>query len=164
MAIPRYQPTTDPFSPLFEGFMTPWWGGGMGRMEPMLRAPQADVIESENDIRVEVEMPGLHPEDVDVSLEGNLLTISGEKREERTEGDERSTWHLSERRFGRFSRAFVLPRDVEQDQIQAQFEHGVLRVTIPKSERARRRRIEIRGGNGNDHSQREDARTSRQEK
>ena len=72
----------------------------------------------------------------------------GEKRQERSEDDERNRWHLSERRYGRFSRSFVLPRDVESDRIEARFEHGVLRVTVPKSEKARRRRIEIQGEDG----------------
>src|SRR5690606_15026177 len=79
-------------------------------------------------------------------LENNILTISGEKRQDREESDEKHRWHLSERRYGQFSRSFVLPRDVEQDNIEATFENGVLRVVIPKSERARRRKIEIRGG------------------
>ncbi len=91
-----------------------------------------------------------------------MLTISGEKQEERREGDENSTWHLSERRYGRFSRSFVLPRDVEQDRIQARFENGVLQVTIPKSERARRRRIEIRSGSGNGQTPWVEAKTGRE--
>jgi HSP20 family protein len=83
---------------------------------------------------------------VEVSLENNVLTIDGEKKAEREEGKE-NRWHLSERRYGRFTRSFVLPRDVEQERIAASFEHGVLTVTIPKSERARPRRIEVRAGN-----------------
>lgn len=148
MAITRFQPTTnDLWSPLWENFFGPAAGGS--RMSSLLRAPAADVIETEHDIRVVAEMPGLKPENVDVSLEGNVLTLNGEKREERTEGDENDRYHLSERRYGQFSRSFVLPRDVEQDQIEARFENGVLSVTIPKSEKARRRRIEIQsGGNG----------------
>ena len=131
---------------MLEGLMTPW--EGMGRMEGMLRVPDADVMETENEIRVVAELPGLKAEDIDLSLENNVLTIRGEKREERSEGDERNTWHLSERRYGRFSRSFVLPREVEQERIEARFEDGVLTVTIPKSETARRRRIEITSGDG----------------
>lgn len=161
MAINRYQPTADLFSPLFENFFTPMWGG-TNRISNMLRAPEADVIETENELRVEVEMPGLAPENVDVSLEGNVLTISGEKQEQRQEGDEQNTWHLSERRYGRFTRSFVLPRDVEQEQIQAHFENGVLSVTIPKSERARRRRIEIQAGGGDGQTRRVEASSASQ--
>jgi HSP20 family protein len=146
MAIMQYQPTTDVFGPLFENFFAPFTG--TNRLSGMLRTPPADVVETESEIRVMVELPGLRPEDVSVDLENNVLTIRGEKTEERTEGDERNTWHLAERRYGSFTRSFVLPRDVEQDQIQANFENGVLTVSIPKSEKARRRRIEIRSGNG----------------
>ena len=68
-----------------------------------------------------------------------------EKREERTEGQE-GRYHLAERRWGTFTRSFVLPRDVDADNIQASFEDGVLTVSIPKSEKARRRKIDV-GGN-----------------
>jgi HSP20 family protein len=105
-------------------------------------------MESKDDIRVMLELPGMRPEDVEVNLEDNVLTISGEKKEEREEEDQESRWHLSERRYGRFSRSFVLPRDVEQEKIQARFENGVLNVTIPKSEKAKPRRINVQGGDG----------------
>jgi HSP20 family protein len=144
MALTQYRPSVDLFRPLFEDFVfTPRGSGGS-----LLRAPDSDVLETENEIRVSLEMPGMKAEDIDIGLENNILTIRGEKREEREDSDERSTWHLSERRYGQFSRSFVLPRDVEADGIQAHFEDGVLRVRIPKSERARRRRIEVQGGDG----------------
>jgi HSP20 family protein len=142
MAITPYRASTDLFRPIFDEFLGSGWGGrmaGMGR----LGAPRADVVETEDEIRVVVELPGMTAEDIDLDLENNVLTISGEKQEERDEGDE-NTWHLSERRYGKFSRSFVLPRDVKQDRIEASFENGVLQVTVPKSEKARRRRIEIR--------------------
>ncbi len=136
----------DLFGSMLEGLVAP--REGTGRMDGLLRVPDADVMETEGEIRVVAELPGLKAEDIDLSLENNVLTIRGEKREERSESDERNTWHLSERRYGRFSRSFVLPREVEQDRIEARFEDGVLTVTIPKSETARRRRIEITGGDG----------------
>jgi HSP20 family protein len=134
----------DPFGGLFENFMGPL--APFSRGASMARSFDADVVEREGDIRVMVEMPGLTPDDISVDLEANVLTISGEKRESRQEGDERDTWHLNERRYGRFSRSFVLPRGVDSDRVQARFENGVLTVTVPKSEQARRRRIEISGG------------------
>lgn len=147
MTITPYRPTSDLFRPMLEDFMTPMRGWG-GRLGGMLQAPEADLVETENEIRVVVELPGMKPEDVNVDLENNVLTISGEKHEERTEGSEKDTWHLSERRYGRFSRSFVLPREVEHDRIQASYADGVLNVTIPKSEQARRRRIQIQNGGG----------------
>ena len=135
---------SDPFDQLFNNV----FGGTGGRTggAAVMRAPETDVVETEREIRVVTEMPGLKREDIDVDVENNVLTIRGEKREERTEGQE-GRYHLSERRYGTFSRSFVLPRDVEADAIQASFEDGVLTVTVPKSEKARRRRVEI-GSNG----------------
>jgi HSP20 family protein len=103
-------------------------------------------VETEREIRVITEMPGLKRENIELDVENNVLTIRGEKREERTEGQE-GRFHLSERRYGTFTRSFVLPSSVDAEHIQASFEDGVLRVTIPKSERALKRRIEV-GGEG----------------
>ena len=143
MAITRYQPSTDLLRPFFDDFITPF-----GRMGSSMRVPDTDVIERENEIQVVCELPGMNPNEVELSLENNVLTISGEKHEERQQGGEGDTFHLSERRWGRFSRSFVLPREVDAEQISALFENGVLTVTIPKSEKARRRRIDIKAGNG----------------
>jgi HSP20 family protein len=139
MAVKRYQPAPDLFRPFLDDVFGPFQ-----RMGSSMRVPDTDVVERENEIRVTTELPGMNAEDIELSLENNVLTISGEKKEEREEEGE--TYHLAERRWGRFSRSFVLPREVEQDKIQAQFQDGVLTVTIPKSERARRRRIEVQGG------------------
>lgn len=143
MAVTQYHPTSDVFGPLVEEFFRP--AGGRG----MLRAPEADVIETMNEIHVFLDAPGLAPDEIEISMENNVLTVSGERKPSWS-GDEdgaRLTWHLAERRYGKFSRSFVLPRDVDQERIAARFENGVLAVTIPKSERARRRRIEVQGGN-----------------
>lgn len=146
MAISQYRPSSDPFDRLFENLLGST--GGYNRGGSLMRAPATDVIENETGIRVVAELPGLTSDDIELDLENNVLTIRGEKSEERTEGDEQQgTYHLAERRYGTFSRSFVLPRDVDPDGIQAQFDNGVLTIQIPKSEKARRRRIEIGGGN-----------------
>lgn len=147
MAVTPYHPATDLFRPLFEDVFGPNRGTG-SRMSDLLRVPDSDVEETENEIHVSVELPGMKPEDIHLDLENNVLTISGEKQESSEGGGAGHTWHLSERRYGKFTRTFVLPRDVEADRIDADFENGVLRVTIPKSERARRRRIEVRNAGG----------------
>lgn len=133
----------DPIDQLFTNFLGGRQGNGGASL---MRAPETDVVETEREIRVVAEMPGLKRDNIEIDVENNVLTIRGEKREERTEGQE-GRWHLAERRYGTFSRSFVLPRDVDSDSIQATFEDGVLTVVVPKSEKARRRRIEI-GGNG----------------
>ncbi len=144
MVTTTFRPTTDMFRFLFDDVMAPTFGG---RGADLLRTPNADVVETTEDLRVTLELPGMRPEDIEVNLEHNVLTISGEKKEARTEGEEERRWHLSELRYGRFSRSFMMPRDVEQDAIQASFENGVLNVVVPKSERVKPRRIEVRGGN-----------------
>lgn len=136
----------EPFDQLFDAF----FGGSAGRVangSSLMRAPETDVIETEREIRVVTEMPGLKRENIEIDVENNVLTIRGEKREQRTEG-EQGRWHLAERRWGTFTRSFVLPRDVDADSIQASFEDGVLTVMVPKSEKARRRRVEIGGNAG----------------
>jgi HSP20 family protein len=145
MAVTPYRTSNDPFDRLFDSL----WGasGGGNRGGSLMRAPETDVVETEKEIRVVTEMPGLKPDDVEVDVENNVLTIRGEKREERTEGEAGGKYHLAERRYGTFARSFVLPRDVDAERIEAGFEHGVLTVRIPKSERAQRRRIQV-GGSG----------------
>jgi HSP20 family protein len=144
MAVTQYRPTAERFGPLFEEiFSRPVPQGG--RMRDLLRTPEADVVETEKDIRVLLDVPGMRPEDIEIGLENNLLSVSGERRPEWSESEgQRVDWHLSECRYGKFSRSFVLPRDVDADRIEAHVEDGVLRLSIPKNERARRRRIEIR--------------------
>lgn len=144
MATLNYQPSAVGPS-LLDDFFTPLWQGS--RMKDLLRAPEAEVVETQNDIRVVLDTPGMTAEDIDISLENNILTVSGERKSSWSDSDAReATWHISERRYGKFSRSFMLPRDVEQDRIEASFDNGVLSITIPKSEKARRRRIEIRAG------------------
>ncbi|HEX2078350.1 MAG TPA: Hsp20/alpha crystallin family protein [Longimicrobium sp.] len=145
MAIVPYRSATELFRPFFENFLETGWGGRMAGMD-LLRTPSADVMETDDEIRVTVELPGMRRENIEVSMENNVLTITGEKKEERREQDENDRWHLAERRYGRFTRSFVLPAEVESERIQAHFQDGVLHVAIPKSEKARPRRIEIRGG------------------
>ncbi len=146
MAIYPYRASTDIFRPFFDEMFSSSSEGA--RSGSLMRAPLADVVETESDIRVVAEMPGLTPADLQIDIENNVLTIAGEKQEDRRESDRKSTWHLAERRYGRFSRSFVLPRDVDQEGISASFENGILTVVIPKSERARRRRIDIMGDGG----------------
>jgi HSP20 family protein len=139
----------DPFDRLVDSVFGGRAANGNGNL---MRAPETDVVETEREIRVVTEMPGLKRENIEIDVENNVLTIRGEKRGERTEG-EQGKWHLAERRWGTFARSFVLPRDVDAEAIQASFEDGVLTVTVPKSEKARRRRIEVGAGtsvmNGN---------------
>jgi HSP20 family protein len=103
--------------------------------------PATDVSEDANTIQIAMELAGVSPEDVRISLEGNVLTIRGEKRQEDEENNERV--HRIERIYGMFERAFVLPNTADAERIEAQYENGVLTVSIPKVERARPREIRV---------------------
>lgn len=132
---------TVPFDRLFEAVAAPLgWAGAEGGM---LRSPDTEVMETEEAIYVMMEMPGVRRADLDIGLEANILTVRGAKGVERLEN---ARYHLSERRYGMFSRSFVLPRQVDAERIDAQYADGVLRIVVPKTEQARRRRIEVRGG------------------
>jgi HSP20 family protein len=93
-------------------------------------APSLDVRETERGLEISAELPGMSEADVDLRLEGDLLTLSGEKKEERTQ--EGGGMHLTERAFGRFQRSFRLPFRPDPEQVGAQFDRGVLRVTLPR--------------------------------
>lgn len=106
--------------------------------------PVVDVRETKDEVILQAELPGIMPDDVDVSVENGVLTISGEKKQEIEEGREGSDYHLVERRYGRFERRFSLPRSVDADKVRAEFAHGLLTVTLPKVEAAKPRKIEVK--------------------
>ena len=107
-------------------------------------APSVDVREDQKEITFEVELPGIKPEEVDITCENGVLTVRGEKQNERREGDESSRYHMVERTYGSFSRSFQLPQGVDEDKIEADFEHGILSVRIPKAALPQPRKIQIR--------------------
>lgn len=104
--------------------------------------PACDVFESENEVKVVLELAGVRPDDVKITIEHNRLTVSGEKRQESEDRSHRV--HRYERIYGRFERSFLLPATVDADQIDAQYSNGVLTVIMPKVEKARPRQIPIR--------------------
>jgi HSP20 family protein len=104
--------------------------------------PTVDLVETENQFEVMVDLPGLKPEEVDVELKNGNLWISG-KREERKE-EKGSTYHRVERRHGEFRRMLPLPTTISEEKIEAKFENGVLRVVVPKTEEAKAKHIEVK--------------------
>jgi HSP20 family protein len=95
--------------------------------------PMLDAEESDDEIRITVELPGMDEKDVEVSLRDDVLAIRGEKQEERTRNEDGAQW--VERRYGSFSRAIPLPPDVDSDAVRASFKAGVLTVTAPRTGR-----------------------------
>jgi HSP20 family protein len=111
-------------SPMFEGW-----------------APSIDLFEDKDNVTVKAELPGMKKEDIDVSLEGRTLSICGERREEKEEG--KGTAHRSERYYGKFYRSVELPSAVDQGKIKASYKDGLLTVTMPKTEEAKRKQIAV---------------------
>ena len=107
--------------------------------------PHIDVSETDKELKIRAELPGVTEKDVEVTLNDDVLTIRGEKKVERT--SEQENYHFVERSYGTFQRSLRVPYPVEPDQVQARFEHGVLTVTLPKSEKLQRsRRIQVQAG------------------
>lgn len=100
-------------------------------------APAIDITEGTEEITLKAELPGVKKEDLTVSFEEGMLTIKGEKREEKREKDEKKQYHVYERSYGAFARSFTLPRTIDDKQIKAKFHDGVLTVHLPKSAEAK---------------------------
>lgn len=107
--------------------------------------PAVSVTENADGLSLTAELPGLSQDDVTIEIENNVLTISGEKSETRASEDEELKYHVVERSYGSFRRAFTLPRTVDAEKISASFDNGVLHVTLPKAPESKSRRIEIGG-------------------
>jgi HSP20 family protein len=148
MALDRWDPfreavsLRDAMNALFQdSYIRP--SSPMGQGGPGATPLALDVSENENEFVVKASLPGVKPEDVHITVHGETLTIQGtSKVEEEKKGEH---WHLRERRFGSFQRSIGLPTPVDSDKAQAAFEHGVLTLTLPKSEQAKPRQIKVGG-------------------
>jgi len=106
-------------------------------------APNVDIYEDKERLVLEAELPGMTRDDFELSVENNVLTLRGERKfEKKTEGD---NYHRVERSYGSFTRSFTLPQTVTADGATADFENGVLKVSLPKREETKARKIEISG-------------------
>jgi HSP20 family protein len=109
-----------------------------------------DVSENEDNLLIEASLPGINPDDVEISVHNNILTIKGETKFERENGDgkngqdEDNKYHLRERRYGSFYRTVQLPLEVNADQAEANFKNGVLHLTLPKVEEVKPKRISVK--------------------
>ena len=104
--------------------------------------PSLDLLETEESLVAEVEVPGINPNDIDISVTPEMLTIIGKKKQKT--GEQEKNYHVMERAHGRFSRSIPLPTAVNPDQVEARYKDGILRITMGKSERAKSRRIEVK--------------------
>ncbi len=150
MALVRYAPKSTyaswPELDLFSNRLSRVFGNDWDTPEPTgAWIPAVNVEEAADELLLTAELPGMREEDVNVDIENNILTIRGEKREAREEGDEEQRYHVWERRYGSFQRAFTLPSSVQADAIRAEFDAGILTVRMPKAPEAKGRTIEIAG-------------------
>jgi HSP20 family protein len=147
MKLTKYEPFRelrglhDEMNQLFSGF-----GKGFDANEFARGAwaPSVDIFEDQERLIVEAELPGMNREDFELSVENNVLTLKGERKFEKK--DERDNYHRVERQYGSFVRQFTLPQTITAEGATADFENGVLRVSLPKREETKARKIEITGG------------------
>jgi HSP20 family protein len=147
MSITRWDPWAEAMSLrdamdslLQESFVRP---RGMGRIEGRM-ALSLDVEDRGDDFVVSTPIPGIKPEDVEISVLGDTLRIRAERREERHEEGEGQRWLVREQRYGAFERMLTLPNSVKPDQASAEFQDGILTITLPKAEETKERRIPVR--------------------
>jgi HSP20 family protein len=147
MSIVRYDPFRDlrtlqeEVNRLFTNNMSPSFGDeGIGRGA---WSPNVDIYENKDQIVLEAELPGMNRDDFDLTVENNVITLRGERHFEKK--DETDNYHRVERSYGAFTRSFTLPQTVSGEGATAEYLNGVLRVTLPKREEAKARRIEIKG-------------------
>jgi HSP20 family protein len=147
MSIVRYDPFRDlrtlqeEVNRLFSTNLTRGFGEeaiGRGAWNPTV-----DIYENKDQIVLEAELPGMKSDDFELSIENNVITLRGERRFEKK--DDTDNYHRVERSYGAFTRSFTLPQTVSAEGAKAEYNHGVLRVTLPKREEAKSRRIEISG-------------------
>ena len=140
------------FEDFFSSVSSSLLGGRKGAAEPFRTVermvtgavPAVDMAEKDKAYELSVELPGLDEKDVQLTVKDDVLTISGEKKEETEE--KKHGYHFSERRFGAFRRSFRLPDDVDQEKIEASFKKGVLAINLPKNPEAAKgeKKIEVK--------------------
>ena len=128
----------DEFNQLFDRFWT-------GELEPMAIGrwmPAIDVSETDSEVVVQAEVPGLEAKEIEISIEGGMLTIKGEKKEEREQKGR--DYHRVERRYGTFVRSVQLPAEVVADKAEARYDSGILTVKLPKTAQAKPKQVAVR--------------------
>ena len=127
---------------LISRFSRDWDGGGMLSSF----RPPTDISETAEALEVRIDAPGMKPDDISIEVTGNVLKISGERKEEKEEKSK--TFHRVERRSGHFFESMTLPCTVKEDKVQAEFHDGVLTITLPKTEEAKTHKVKIKSNGG----------------
>ena len=123
---------------VFDDFFKPWneWfdnGGSLGRV---MKVPAVNITEQKNEYLVSLAAPGLRKENFKIDVDGNMLTISSEKEESKEEKDKK--FNRKEYSYSSFSRSFTLPEEINKEKIEAKYEDGVLKISLPRKEEAKK--------------------------
>jgi HSP20 family protein len=138
-AFDRFAALRDEMDRLFDSSFAPAFRAA----SPFSRwTPALDVYQDKDQFTVVAELPGLKKEDIELSLHNDVLTVSGERKQENK--DEQG--YRNERFFGRFQRSFTLPASVDRDKVKATYQDGILKVVLPKAEEAKPKQIEVSVG------------------
>ena len=142
---PRPMRSWDPFQSVREEVENLWSSLASDRGDGWLAqmtVPPIDLVENENTVKVRMDIPGIKPDQIDIQLNNNLLTVCGKREEEKEEKGQ--MFHRVERRSGSFSRSVTLPAAVNEDKVDAQYKDGVLTITMPKTEASKTHRIKVK--------------------
>jgi len=140
-ALSRFRGEVDS---LFERFLRdPWWEEPSELLPARLGwGPRLDLAESDDEVTVKLELPGVDPKEVEINVTGNVLSVRGEKKQEHEEKEK--NYRRVERRYGAFHRSIQLPGTVDPDKVDAQYKNGLLTITLGKREDLRPKRIAVR--------------------
>jgi HSP20 family protein len=125
-------------------FFENWDASGKEQLAAGTFVPAVDVYEDEHNLVLKMEIPGVHEEDIKVSLENNTLTVNGERKFEKEEKEE--NFHRIERRYGSFTRTFRLPSTVDPEKAEANYDKGILKLTLAKRPEAKPKTIKVGAG------------------
>ncbi|WPY01869.1 Hsp20/alpha crystallin family protein (plasmid) [Candidatus Trichorickettsia mobilis] len=129
------------FNSLLDDFFYPSLAGNS--QQSNFLSPRMDISETDAEYKIEVELPGIKQQDIEVKMDNNILTIKGQREEEKEEKER--TYYTRERYYGSFQRSVSLPNNVNPDDIEAKFDNGILHIQIPKKPTDNSKRIEIKG-------------------
>lgn len=142
MTLIKYnRPDTDIFGKRFSDIMDEFFSDAVATRRNSF-APSIDISETEKQYVIDVEVPGMNKKDINLNVENNTLTISGERKFEKEEDNKQ--YHRVETHYGSFSRSFTLPENADYDSINASYKNGILTITVDKSEKSLKKQIEIK--------------------
>ncbi|MFN7290457.1 MAG: Hsp20/alpha crystallin family protein [Pirellula sp.] len=138
--------SSDPFSMLrkeIDDLFSNFWGASNGLTKIESSSLAIDVIDNDKSLVVKLDAPGMKPDDFHIQVHGNVLSVTGERKEEKESKEK--TYYKMERRYGSFARTVTLPCEVNDSEAAAEYSHGVLTLTLPKCEAAKPKKIPVKG-------------------